>query len=40
MTMEGVALLLEETRRFEEITRGKSGALIIISAYDGLTVDL
>ncbi len=35
-----LALLLEETRRFEEITRENLAPLEIISAYDGLTVDL
>jgi phosphoribosyl 1,2-cyclic phosphodiesterase len=32
--------LLEETRRFEEITRDGRSVLRVISAYDGLTVDL
>jgi phosphoribosyl 1,2-cyclic phosphodiesterase len=32
--------LLDETRRFEEITRDGRPPLAIISAYDGLTVDL
>ena len=32
--------LLEETRRLEKITRGERAPLEIVSAYDGLTVDL
>lgn len=32
--------LLAETRRLEEITRGGNAALEVISAYDGLTIDL
>ena len=32
--------LLEETRRFEEITRDGRAPLTIISAFDGLTVDI
>lgn len=35
-----LARLLVETRRLEQITRGDAAALEIISAYDGLTVDL
>jgi len=35
-----LARLLLETRRLEQITRGDAAPLEIISAYDGLTVDL
>lgn len=37
---EHLSALLDETRRFEEIVRGDRPALEIISAFDGLTVDL
>lgn len=35
-----LASLLEETRRFEEITRDGRAAMKVISAYDGLTLSL
>ena len=35
-----LARLVVETRRLEQITRGSHDPLEIISAYDGLTIDL